>query len=146
MLAWPGRAPLPVLVVLVLALGLGGPGSMIGFDYARTFNPPSRLGTATGVVNVGGFVASLLTIELIGLILDARTGGRANYDIGDFKVAMSVQYLIGAVGLVGILRTRRLARRRLAEEGVHVRPLREVIAERRGLAPGRQVKTPTLRE
>jgi MFS family permease len=145
-LAWPGRAPLPVLVVLVLALGLGGPGSMIGFDYARTFNPPSRLGTATGVVNVGGFVASLLTIELIGLILDARTGGRANYDIGDFKVAMSVQYLIGAVGLVGILRTRRLARRRLAEEGVHVRPLREVIAERRGLAPGRQVKTPTLRE
>ena len=145
-LAWPGRAPLPVLVVLVLALGLGGPGSMIGFDYARTFNPPSRLGTATGVVNVGGFVASLLTIELIGLILDARTGGRANYDIGDFKVAMSVQYLIGAVGLAGILRTRRLARRRLAEEGVHVRPLREVIAERRGLAPGRQVKTPTLRE
>jgi MFS family permease len=145
-LAWPGRAPLPVLVLLVLVLGLGGPGSMIGFDYARTFNPPSRLGTATGVVNVGGFVASLLTIELIGLILDARTGGRANYDIGDFKVAMSVQYLIGAVGLAGILRTRRLARRRLAEEGVHVRPLREVIAERRGLAPGRQVKTPTLRE
>lgn len=145
-LAWPGRAPLPVLVLLVLALGLGGPGSMIGFDYARTFNPPSRLGTATGVVNVGGFVASLLTIELIGLILDARTGGRANYDIGDFKVAMSVQYLIGAVGLAGILRTRRLARRHLAEQGVHVRPLREVIAERRGLAPGRQVKTPTLRE
>jgi MFS family permease len=145
-LAWPGRAPLPVLVLLVLALGLGGPGSMIGFDYARTFNPPSRLGTATGVVNVGGFVASLLTIELIGLILDARTGGRANYDIGDFKVAMSVQYLIGAIGLVGILRTRRQARRRLAEEGVHVRPLREVIAERRGLASGRQVKTPTLRE
>jgi MFS family permease len=145
-LAWPGRAPLPVLVLLVLALGLGGPGSMIGFDYARTFNPPSRLGTATGVVNVGGFVASLLAIELIGLILDARTGGRATYDIGDFKVAMSVQYLIGAVGLVGILRTRRLARRRLADEGVHVRPLREVIAERRGLSPGRQVKTPTLRE
>ena len=22
---------------------------MIGFDYARTFNPPSRLGTATGI-------------------------------------------------------------------------------------------------
>ncbi|MGX6602961.1 MFS transporter [Micromonosporaceae bacterium Da 78-11] len=146
-IAWPGRAPLPVLVLLVLALGLGGPGSMIGFDYARTFNPPSRLGTATGVVNVGGFVASLLSIELIGLILDARTGGgHANYDIGDFKVAMSVQFLIGALGLAGILRTRRLARRRLADEGVHVRPLREVLAERRGLASGRQVKTPTLRE
>ena len=130
-IAWPGRAPLAVLVVLVLALGLGGPGSMIGFEFARTFNPPTRLGTATGIVNVGGFVASLLSILLVGLILDARTGGQATYDIADFKVAMSVQYAIGAIGLIGILRTRKLARRRLAdEEGVIVRPLREVLAER----------------
>jgi MFS family permease len=130
-IAWPGRAPLPVLVLLVLALGLGGPGSMIGFDMARTFNPPSRLGAATGMVNVGGFVASLVSILLVGLILDARTGGTANYGIGDFKIAMSVQYLVGAIGLVGILRTRRLARRRLhAEEGIVVRPLREALAER----------------
>jgi MFS family permease len=130
-IAWPGRAPLPVLVLLVLALGLGGPGSMIGFDLARTFNPPSRLGAATGMVNVGGFVASLVSILLVGLILDARTGGTANYGIGDFKIAMSVQYLVGAIGLIGILRTRRLARRRLhAEEGIVVRPLREALAER----------------
>ncbi|OJF13079.1 MFS transporter [Couchioplanes caeruleus] len=129
-IAWPGRAPLPALVLLVVALGLGGPGSMIGFEFARTFNPPHRLGTATGIVNVGGFVASLVTILLVGLILDVRTGGRAGYDIADFKVAMSVQYAIGAVGVAGILRTRRLVRQRLADEGVHVRPLREVLAER----------------
>ncbi|UQU66674.1 MFS transporter [Couchioplanes caeruleus] len=129
-IAWPGRAPLAVLLLLVVALGLGGPGSMIGFEFARTFNPPNRLGTATGIVNVGGFVASLTTILLVGLILDARTGGRAGYDIADFKVAMSVQYAIGVLGVLGILRTRRLARQRLAAEGVHVRPLREVLAER----------------
>ena len=130
-LAWPGRAPLAVLVVLVLALALGGPGSMIGFEFARTFNPPNRLGTATGIVNVGGFVASLVAILLIGLILDARTGGQATYDIADFKIAMSVQYAIGAIGLIGILRTRKLARRRLAaDHGVTVRPLREVLAEK----------------
>ncbi|AGL19942.1 major facilitator transporter [Actinoplanes sp. N902-109] len=129
-LAWPGRAPLVVLVALVVALGLGGPGSMIGFEFARTFNPPNRLGTATGIVNVGGFVASLITILLVGVILDARTGGSADYDIADFKVAMSVQYALMLIGVVGILRTRRLARRRLAAEGVHVRPLREVFAER----------------
>src|SRR3954452_24083458 len=74
-LAWPGRAPLPLLVVLVLALSLGGPGSMIGFDFARTFNPAGRLGSATGIVNVGGFVASLLTILAIGIVLDAGGGG-----------------------------------------------------------------------
>jgi MFS family permease len=145
-ITWPGRAPLPVLVLLVLALGLGGPGSMIGFDLARTFNPPSRLGTATGIVNVGGFVASLVTILLVGLVLDARTGGHANYDIGDFKVAMSVQYLVGAIGLVGILRTRRLARRRLAEEGIIVRPIREVLAERRGFRPDHGGKGKKLAE
>jgi MFS family permease len=145
-IAWPGRAPLPILVLLVLALGLGGPGSLIGFDLARTFNPPSRLGTATGMVNVGGFVASLVTILLVGLILDARTGGRANYDIGDFKVAMSVQYLVGAIGLVGILRSRRLARRRLAEEGIVVRPIREVLAERRGFSSDRAGKGKSLQD
>jgi MFS family permease len=139
-LLWPGRAPLPVLVLLVLALGLGGPGSMIGFDFARTFNPPSRLGTATGIVNVGGFVASLVTILLIGLILDSRTGGTAQYDLTDFKVALSVQYLVGLFGLGGILRTRRLARRKMAEQGIVVRPVREVLAERWGLAPHRPVK------
>ncbi|GAB1642024.1 MFS transporter [Krasilnikovia sp. MM14-A1259] len=130
-LAWPGRAPLPLLVVLVLALGLGGPGSMIGFEFARTFNPPNRLGTATGIVNVGGFVASLITIMLVGLLLDARTGGRATYGIDDFKLAMSVQYVVGGLGVLGILRTRRLARQRLAaEQGVIVRPMRDVLAER----------------
>jgi MFS family permease len=146
-LCWPGHAPLPVLVLLVLALGLGGPGSMIGFDYARTFNPPSRLGAATGVVNVGGFVASLITIELVGLILDARTGGRADYEMADFRVALSVQFLVLALGLTGILRTRRLARRRMADEGIVVRPLREVLAERRsarGLAEPHAVKAKSL--
>jgi MFS family permease len=130
-IAWPGRAPLPVLVVLVLALSLGGPGSMIGFEFARTFNPPNRLGTATGIVNVGGFVASLLTILLIGIVLDLRTGGQPGYGPDDFRVAFAVQYLVGLVGTVGILRTRRLARDRLAADGIVVPPLREVLARRR---------------
>jgi len=59
---------------------------------------------------------------------------------------MSVQYLVGAIGLVGILRTRRLARRRLAEEGIIVRPIREVLAERRGFRPDRGGKGKKLAE
>lgn len=129
----PGRAPGWLLVLLVLSMALSGPGSMIGFDFARTFNPPNRQGTATGIVNVGGFAASLLTILAVGLVLDARTGGASSsqYDLGDFRVAMCVQYVMWAIGLAGILRSRRAARRRMAENGVVVPPIRDVIAARR---------------
>ncbi len=61
--------------LLVVTTGLGGPGSMIGFDLARTFAPASRLGQASGIVNVGGFAASLLVVLGIGLVLDAVTPG-----------------------------------------------------------------------
>lgn len=130
-LLWPGQAPAWLLVLLVMSLALGGPGSMIGFDFARTFNPPNRLGTATGIVNVGGFMASLLTILAIGLVLDARTAGSSAYALDDFRVAMCVQYVVWAVGLVGILRSRRRVRRRMAEHGVVVPPIRDVLAARR---------------
>ena len=59
-LLWPGHAPLPLLVLLVMVTALGGPASMVGFDMARSFNPQHRMGSALGVVNIGGFVASLL--------------------------------------------------------------------------------------
>jgi len=111
-LVWPGRAPLWLLVVLVVVLAVGGPGSMVGFDLARTFNPPTRLGSATGIVNVGGFVASLGTVALIGIVLDqVAPGGPSTYTVDSFRAAMSVQYLVWVIGLVQILRFRRKARR-----------------------------------
>ena len=113
-LLWPGRAPLPVLVLLVVVTAVGGPGSMVGFDLARTFNPPTRLGSATGIVNVGGFLASLSTLTLIGIILDrVAPGGPSTYDVDSFRAAMSVQYLVWGLGVAQILRYRRRVRREL---------------------------------
>jgi len=110
-LLWPGRAPIWLLVVLVVVLAVGGPGSMVGFDLARTFNPPTRLGSASGIVNVGGFVASLSTVALIGLVLDqVAPGGPSTYTVDSFRVAMSVQYIVWVIGVVQILRFRRKAR------------------------------------
>src|SRR4029450_9941508 len=117
-LLWPGRAPLPLLVLLVVVLGTNGPGSMIGFDYARTENPAERMGSASGVVNVGGFVASLLTILAVGVVLDVLTPGSSTaYDLDAFRAAFAVQYVFWAVGLVGVLRHRRELRARLAGDG-----------------------------
>jgi MFS family permease len=124
-LLWPGRAPLPLLILLVVVLGTNGPGSMIGFDYARTENPAERMGSASGVVNVGGFVASLLTVLAVGVVLDLLTPGASTaYDLDAFRVAFAVQYVFWAIGLVGVLRHRRALRARLAENGIHLAPLR----------------------
>ncbi|PPK98408.1 nitrate/nitrite transporter NarK [Kineococcus xinjiangensis] len=136
-LAWPGRAPLPLLVVLVVAMSAGAPASMIGFDYARTSNPAGRLGGATGIVNVGGFFSALLVMLLIGVALDLQGAGTPDtYTLGAFKTAMAVQFPLWGLGVVAILRARAATRRKLAAEGFVVPPVREVlrreVAARRG--------------
>ncbi len=130
-LVWPGRAPLPLLIALVVVLGTNGPGSMIGFDYARTENPAERMGSASGVVNVGGFVASLLTILAIGAVLDVLTpGSSTDYELGAFRAAFAVQYVFWAIGLFGVLRHRRELRARLARDGVVLAPLGTAVRAR----------------
>jgi MFS family permease len=120
-------APRWLLVALIAVLATGGPGSMIGFDYARTFNPSSRQGAAVGIVNVGGFVASLLVAWGVGLVLGAAGG----YTPEAFRLAWTVQYAIWAFAVVAVLVARRRARGKLAAEGTTVPPLREALAARR---------------
>jgi MFS family permease len=115
-LLWPGRAPLWLLVLLVVVTAMGGPGSMVSFDLARTFHPSSRLGRATGVVNIGGFTASLVTIALIGVVLDQLApGGQEDYTLDDFRIAMSVQFLFWGIGIVQLVRYRRKSLRHLED-------------------------------
>lgn len=118
-LVWPDRAPLPLLVLLVLMLAAGGPSSMLGLDYARTFNPATRFGAANGIVNTGGFLANLICIGAIGVMLDLSSHQLASTvagfnNLGDFKWAFAFQYVLWAVGTTQILRYRRRARATLA--------------------------------
>jgi MFS family permease len=130
-LLWPGRAPLPLLVVLVVVLATNGPGAMIGFDFARTWNPAERMGSANGLVNVGGFVAALVTILAIGAVLDLLTPGASTaYTLDAFRAAFAVQYLFWAVGMVGVLRHKRQLRARLARDGVVLAPLYVAVGAR----------------
>jgi sugar phosphate permease len=103
-------SPTWLLVVLVCLTASGGPASMIGFDLARTFTPLEATGRANGVVNVGGFLASLLTMALVGIVLQVRQpAGIDAADLDDFRAAMSVQYLFWALGGVQVVRYRRRA-------------------------------------
>ncbi len=111
-LLWPGDAPTWLLVLLVVVVGIGGPASMIGFDVGRTANPVERLASSSGIINVGGFSASLLLVIAIGLVLDWRTpGSGTDYPPEAFRWAMSTQYVLWAVGLTQLVRYRVRARR-----------------------------------
>lgn len=127
-LLWPGAAPPWTIAVLMVAISIGGPGSMVGFDFARTFNPTSRLGTATGLVNIGGFAASLITMYAMGVILDQLGDPRADHSLGDFEWAFAFQYLMWVLGIVMIVRNRNRTRRLLArEEDIVVPPLSQAV-------------------
>ncbi|CAL9512616.1 putative sulfoacetate transporter SauU [Streptomyces sp. enrichment culture] len=107
-LAYPAEhAPMWLLIVLCVVLGACGPASMIGFDFSRPANPPERQGTASGITNMGGFIASMTTLLAIGVLLDA-TGD-------DYTVAFSAVFVLQALGVSQILRLRGRAARRERE-------------------------------
>jgi MFS family permease len=131
-IAWPGAAPLPLLVLLALVLCAGGPGSMVAFDLTRAHNPASRLGTATGIVNGGGFLAGVIAILLIGVAMDLQGAGTPDtYSLDAFKVAFLVQFPIWTVGTIALLRERKRTRAHMETLGIHLPRIRDVLAGRR---------------
>ncbi len=142
-LAWPGHPPTWLVIALVVVLGIAGPGSTVGFDFARTFNPLRVLGSANGIVNMGGFIATFAMMPIVGIVLDVvhsvRTAGGesvALYDWEGFRLAFAGQLVVLALGIVMIVRMRRITRSRLREEGIEVGPIWTAIAswmrDRRG--------------
>jgi MFS family permease len=129
-IAWPGRTPLGLLIVLVVVLGSNGPGSMVGIDFARTFNPFARAGSASGIVNMGGFVATLAVIAAIGGVLSGFGSGPSSASIGQFKTAFCVQYIAWGLGLAWIFRHRGSLRAELAAEGRVLDPLHRAAMRR----------------
>src|SRR4051812_34773181 len=100
LLGWPGgHVPVPVLLTGFALLSLGGPASSIAFALARDYNPMHRVGTATGVVNVGGFVAITVSALAVGLLLSwfAPLGQTAAFRLALLAVV--------AVLLAGLWRT-----------------------------------------
>lgn len=127
--------PFWLLAWLFVAMAIGMPGSMISFDFARTFNPVRSLGAANGIVNMGGFIASFTTVGAIGLLLDITSRIRGPevglYDWDSFRIALSFQFLPLLLGITMIIITRRRTRATLREEeGVTVAPLWTALARR----------------
>jgi MFS family permease len=105
-LMFAGPAPRWLLVVLIVVLSAGGPGSVIGFDIARTSNPRANLGVAQSMVNMGGFSATLVVLAVMGGVMTALGG----FTPGAFRVAWLVQYPVWLFAAIGVLVMRRQAR------------------------------------
>ena len=122
--------PMWQLVVFVAVIAAGGPVSLVGLDYARTFADHDHLGEANGRVNTGGFVSTIAAVALVGIVLQlAGPGG--DYDLHAYRLAFASLALPWAVGVFGILRNRKQARADWAADGIVVPPVREALAKRK---------------
>lgn len=95
-----GSPPHWLVAIAVAVTAVGGPASGIGFSLARDYSPVTVAGTAAGVVNVGGFSASILAAVGVGQALDAV--GTQNVDA--FRLAFAVALAVQAFGTVQALR------------------------------------------
>ncbi|HZL02490.1 MAG TPA: MFS transporter [Cellulomonas sp.] len=104
-----GPRPLAVLAFFVVAVAVGGPTSLVGFDVARHCTPAHRLGATTGFVNTGSFVAALSTMLAIGVVLDHVAPGTTR-DLDAYRQGLAVVAVPWVMGVTGLLVTRRRTR------------------------------------
>jgi len=103
LLASPERTSSWLLLVCFLIISIGGPASMVAFDFSKDFVPKERLGSAIGFANVGGFLATLIMMYLTGLVIDLLydpANGIDRYNIDSFRWGFAAQFLVMAIGLV----------------------------------------------
>ncbi len=124
--------PMWHLLAFVAVIGAGGPVSLVGMDFARTYSEPRRLGTASGFVNTGGFTSTIGAVLAVGVVLQAVSPpGTTTYSLDAYRWAFSALLVPWALGVWGVLLNRRRTRAQLAAQGVVVRPLRQALRRRR---------------
>ncbi len=121
-LLWPSAPPYGVLLLLVLIVPIGGPASMVSFEVVRSHAPRSYLGLATAMVNMGGFVSSLLVMLFIGLALDAQgAGSPEDYSMAAFRLAMLTQVPVWLLGFTMMLVEKRRTENWMSQHGRKLR-------------------------
>lgn len=107
--------PMWHFMLLAIAVGISVATCIIGFDFARTSVAPEHLGTATGMVNVGGYGASVVAVLIVGVVLDA-VAPDGDYGLADFRIAFAAQVPLLALGVVGLLVARHAAIKKIGHD------------------------------
>lgn len=124
--------PLWQLITFVVVVGAGGPMSLVGMDFARSFAVQHKAGSASGFVNMGGFIATIISVLLVGVVLQARSGASSAYSLDDYRVAFAALAVPWVIGVVGVWVSRRDTRAVMAEDGILVPTVREAWRARLG--------------
>ena len=100
-----GDVPGWLVVTILVSTGMGAPASAAAFDLAREANSAERGGAASGVVNIGGFTAAVLSDIAIGLLL--ATVGHGGHRPSSFEWPMASIPIMMAIALGGFWSCRR---------------------------------------
>jgi MFS family permease len=94
-----GNTPPSAVACSVFVLSMAGsPVSMIAFAVTRDYNRPHTIGTASGAVNVGGFLATVAVCLLFGWTLNLM-GGSSPHAL---RIAMLVAVAVQAFGTLRV--------------------------------------------
>ena len=107
------------LFILISVVSLCTPVANYGFDIVRENLDRRVVATATGLGNMGGFIATVIGAQLVGMVLD-HLGNGPDYPYHDFRLAAWAVFGVWCIGIVGVLITH-ILRSRGGEEGPHAR-------------------------
>lgn len=108
------------VIVLNIVMALFTPTSNFGFDNVRARVERRYVATATGLGNMGGFIAGMVAAQLVGLSLDTTSAG-ADYGWSDFRSAWVIVLAIWFLAVIGIVVTRFFIKRWERGSGGRVR-------------------------
>ncbi|MBI3372947.1 MAG: MFS transporter [Betaproteobacteria bacterium] len=102
---WVMGWSLPVAASLAafMLMGVGIAGASLAWALAKELNPPALSGTATSLVNTGGFLGTALFQPLVGWVLDRNAAGPA---LEGYRSAATVLAVIAALGVAAAFRIR----------------------------------------
>ena len=93
--------PLPASFALCALMGISISGASLGWACAKEVNPPELAGTATSVVNTGGFLGPALYQPLVGWVLDLSSRGAAHTP-ADWRSAFGLLFVFVVLGLASV--------------------------------------------
>jgi MFS family permease len=109
-LAWPGGSvPHVLLLVGFILCGVATSGGMVAFDIGRRENPASAGGSATAIVNCGGFSSAIVCLLLAGRLLSGHADDASRY-----QLALAPMVIASLAGLAMSVRLARERERALA--------------------------------